>query len=458
MRFNKTLHWEEGLFLQQQHLQYLQHDLQNRIRASRSLEAPYSEGFIDLELDEEALDTNRINLKKVSAIFKSGLEISMPGNANVMSIDISSKLRDIKTAMMVYLAVPCFSDVNGNVCSDGNTSEKRIYVTDSTKVRDQNTGESETLVAVNRINVKLLTDLDDTSEYELLPLVRILPHSESIGSSVAKIDTDYIPPFWMNSESWPINPRLNELLILMRRRRDTLLSDMSSSSFMPEHMNGTVTHNMLQLMVLNKYIGIFSSTFEPEVSRIFDLFVSLKAFHGELSALYPMRDYSEIGNYEHYDCGKGFNELVLQIRSMLLSEGETTFIKLDFIPDGRMFKAKLDDASLIQAEEYYVALTSESDSTEVAKAVEEGDKIRLIPPTLIDKRVRGAKLVEVRYPPKYFPSLVNTVWFKIEREESTVVWNDIKSQQTIVFDWVHTMFPDLKINVYITLKHKKPGK
>ena len=58
MRFNKTLHWEEGLFLQQQHLQYLQHDLQNRIRASRSLEAPYSEGFIDLELDEEALDTN----------------------------------------------------------------------------------------------------------------------------------------------------------------------------------------------------------------------------------------------------------------------------------------------------------------------------------------------------------------------------------------------------------------
>ncbi len=458
MRFNKTLHWAEGLFLQQQHLQYLQQDYLDRIRASRNLDAPYSEGFIDLELDEEALDTNRISIKKVSAIFNSGLEISMPGNANVLSIDISSKLKDVKTAMMVYLAAPCFSEINGNVCSDGDTSEKRIYVTDSTKVRDQNTGESETLVAVNRINVKLLTDLDDTSEYELLPLVRILPHSESIGSSIAKIDTDFVPPFWMNSESWPIAPRLNELLILMRRRRDALLSNFSSSSFMPENMNGTVTHNMLQLMVLNKFIGIFSSTFMPGVSRIFDLFVSLKALHGELSALYPMRDISEIGNYEHYDCADGFNDLVIQIRSMLLSEGETSFIKLDFVLDGRMFKAKLDDASLIQAEEYYVALTSESDSTEIAKAAEEGDKIRLIPPTLIDKRVRGAKLIEVRYPPKYFPSLVNTVWFKIEREESTAIWNDIKNQQTIVFDWVQTMFPDLKINVYITLKPKKPGK
>ena len=458
MRFNKTLHWAEGLFLQQQHLQYFQHDLLDRIRNSRILGAPYSEGFIDLELDEEALDTNRIKIKRVSAIFKSGLEVSMPGNANIMSIDISSKLKDIKTAMMVYLAVPCFSDVNGNVCSDGDTSEKRIYVNDSLKVRDQNTGESETLVAVNNINVKLLTDLDDTSEYELLPLVRILPHSESIGSSTAKIDVDYVPPFWMNSESWPIVPRLNELLLLMRRRRDTLLSNFSSSSFMPEHLGGTTTHNMLQLMVLNKYIGEFSSTFVPGVSRIFDLFVSLKAFHGELSALYPMRDISEIGSYNHHDCGEIFNELLIHLRSMLLSEGETTFIKLDFIPEGRMFKAKLDDASLIQAEDYFVALTSEADSVEVAKAAEQGDKIRLIPPTLADKRVRGAKLVEVRYPPKYFPSLVNTVWFKIEREESVAIWNDIKSQQAIVFDWVQTMFPDLKINVYITLKPKMAGK
>ena len=154
MRFNKTLHWAEGLFLQQQHLQYMQQDYLDRIRTSRNLDAPYSEGFIDLELDEEALDTNRITIKRVSAIFKSGLEISMPGNANIKSIDISSKLRDVKTAMMVYLAAPCLSDVNGNVCSDGDTSEKRIYVTDSTKVRDMNTGESETLVAVNGINVK----------------------------------------------------------------------------------------------------------------------------------------------------------------------------------------------------------------------------------------------------------------------------------------------------------------
>ena len=92
---------------------------------------------------------------------------------------------------------------------------------------------------------------------------------------------------------------------------------------------------MLQLMVLNKYIGEISSTFVPGVSRIFDLFVSLKAFHGELSALYPMRDISEIGSYNHHDCGEIFNELLIHLRSMLLSEGETTFIKLDFIPEKR---------------------------------------------------------------------------------------------------------------------------
>ena len=63
MRFEKALHWSEGLFLQQHHFQYLQNFLLNRDRLTRDLLLAYPWGFIQVEVDSEALENLLVSVQ-----------------------------------------------------------------------------------------------------------------------------------------------------------------------------------------------------------------------------------------------------------------------------------------------------------------------------------------------------------------------------------------------------------
>ncbi len=452
MRFEKSLHWSEGLFLQQHHFQYFQRFLQNRDRQDRELVLSYPWGFIDYEVDTEALENLRVTVKKVTAIFPEGEEVSMPGNAVIPPLDLKDLLADAHDPFMVYLALPLHSENDSNLAE--TPGEKRMYLPEEVSCCDDYTGRSEITMVEDRLNVRITTSLQDNADLDLLPLMRLIPQSNGISEIKVEIDRNYIPPYLLVSSCSVCMNRFRELISLMERRRDKILNDLQVMGYTPDMFTGAVGHSIMQLSILNECIGRFVSIAEHCALTPYEMYLQLCSLAGRLSAFQPLRKWENISRYEHENFAPQFNELILWIRAMLLADGDTIFLRLDFTPDrdNRHLSVELTDDNLNRADEFYLAVHCQGNAREIVDAVEKGDNLRLTGLKMADRRIRGVKLTEMRYPPRYFPALPDTVWFLLDRgEASSPFWRMIREDHTVILDWARSVFPDLEASLFITL-------
>ncbi len=420
---------------------------------------PYPCGLIHMDIDTEALDNLRVVVKSVSAILPGGSEISMPGNAVIPPLDLAGKIQTMQESFMVYLALPFYSENSGNLCESESSAEKRMNIPEEEKIRDENTGGSEIAMVLSRLNVRLTTDMDDNTELDMLPILRLRVQTRDTAETTLEIDRNFVPPYAVMDASCPLFSRLLELNIQMKRRRDKLLTDLTALGYSPEMFSGCTGHSILQLAMLNRYIGRFSSLFNPGRSTPFEIYLELRSFLGELAALQPLRDLETVAEYNHFNFAPQYNELLMNIRALLLADGETGFVRLNFEADQekRYLQLHLEDKHIFQADEYYLAVQCEADAKTIVGAVEKGNNFRLVSPQFFDKRVRGVKLTEMRYPPRFFPALPNTVWFKLEREDSAEVWRDVCEKRIVVLDWSRTVFPNLEASLFIILSGEGGG-
>ena len=452
MRFEKPLHWSEGLFLQQHHFQYFQRFMQTRDRQTRELLMAYPWGFLQVETDDEALENLRVAVTSVAAVFPGGTEIAMPGNAAISPLDLKDLLSDVHEPFMVYLALPRRSDIDGNLAED--PCEKRMYLAEEISCRDDYTGKSEISMVGDRLNVRITTSLQENKDLDLLPLMRLIPQTSGISELKVETDHNFLPPFLLIDGCSSLMNRFRELVSLMKRRRDKILNDLQVMGYTPELFSGATGHSVMQLSILNESIGRYSSFADHGHVSPYFLYLDLCSLAGKLSALQPLRNWETISRYRHEDSAPQFDELFLWIRAMLLADGGAIFLRLDFEPDAekRHLALSLKDEHIAGVDEYYLAVHCNGNAREIVNAVETGDNFRMTAPSMSERRIRGLKLIETRYPPRYFPALPDTVWFKVEKEEGSAhIWRAICEERGIVLDWADSVFPELEASLFLTL-------
>lgn len=459
MRFESDIHWSEGLFLQPHHFQQLQRSVNLRIRNSRAFSLPYACGLIDLEIDSDALKNSRVVLKRFSAVMPNGKELSMPGNTVIRPLDISEELNSHNPDFMVYIALPVWSEFDANLAEDDERNKKQFTIVESS-VRDENSGDNEIPFVRRRFNARLTTSLQDNSDMELLPLMRLIPRYQDGSETMIEIDRSYIPPFMLLSNDCPLLSMAVELNIQLRNRRDKIMHDLAGGSFSSENLSGANLYKVLQLQTINGYESRLSSLLSCGRLTPFDLYLELKSLLGELAALQPMRDISTTGEYNHFDCYGQFYDLMTHIRSLILAEGLSSYIKIDFEPlEGVHGSAlQLKDEHLLAADDYYLALQCSGDIRRIIEAVENGDNFKLVNPASARLRVRGMKLNEMRYPPRFLPALPDTLYFKLDRAESRRIWSEICNERAMILDWADEIFPELKAFLFITVTSREGGK
>ncbi len=453
MRFEEDIHWADGLFLQPHHLQRFQRSMKLRLHAERSFYLPHTCGLIDFEIDSDALANYRVVVKHVSAVMPSGEEISMPGNSVIPPLDLSVELETHREEFTVYLALPLWSEHDANLSEDGDSRSKRQFSIHETQLRDENSGDNEISMARHRLNARLTTDFQDNSDLELLPVLRLRPLYREAAEATLELERDFIPPYLVISADCPLLSMAVELNIQLRNRRNKILHDLTESGYTPENLSGTGLHSILQLRTLNCYGDRLASLLSSGRLTPFGLYLELKSLLGELAALQPLRDFGDVEEYNHLDCGSQFRELLMHIRSLIMAEGVSSYIRLDFTESvgrpGRMLGLK--DEHLVIADEYYLALRCDGDPRRVVGAVESGDNFKLVNPSAASSRVRGVKLTEMRYPPRFLPALSNTIWFKLDRKESPRIWAEICNERGLLLDWAEELFPKLEAALYITV-------
>ncbi|MDO5532761.1 type VI secretion system baseplate subunit TssK [Sutterella sp.] len=454
MRFNEQLHWSDGLFLQPQHLQRLQRQTAEAIRAERSIAFPFPSGFLDLEIDEEALAARRVVVKRMSVVMPGGEELSMPGNTVLAPLTIdppgeagSEAAREVT----VWLTLPNWSSIEGNLSEDAD--DGRQYTVRDEMLRDENTGASEADVTFRRMNASLTTNPVQKGDVTALPLVRLTWVSRLASEPKLAVDEHFMPPFLVVTDDCPLVMLVNELLFEIRGRRDRIQSLLEESGFNAETLGGTKLHRMLELLALNRFEAKLGGELVAGRETPWQLYVELRTLLGELSALQPLSKCDDVPAYRHLDPMPAFSEILTRIRALLLIEGAAGYVKADFHASAAGFlEAELSGEALLKGDACYLAVkTSLNDSREAVRQIETGDKFRLIDPENRTSRVRGVKLTEMRYPPRYLPVLPHTVWFRLETESSEYIWNRITNSRSAAIDCAAGLFPDLEASLFITV-------
>jgi type VI secretion system ImpJ/VasE family protein len=457
MRFEELLHWNDGQFLQPHHFQYQQRIASEYVRLNRSLFLPYSYGLLDFELDLEALKGGRVAVKRFSAVMGDGLELSMPGNCILKPLDLSESLKGNPTGFTVYLAVSHWSEFEANLADEDMSQGKKRYLPQKKRVRDENSGDNEITLITRRINARLVTDKDDTKDMQLLPILKLEVLTRDINQGMVKADEKYIPPFMMLTADDPLFNMAAVLIPDIRRCRDKQQNTLTEVPSRDEDFSRTDAlddaRSLMLLRTLNYYHLRLTSLLVDGFITPFALYLELASFLSELMGINPQNGIREIRRYDHDDRLPVFTELFKEIRSFIRSEGGAGYIRLYFTPidGGDYLFAAIKTEDIANVNEMYLAIKTTAEGEETIRALEQGDTFKLINPGAKSLRVRGMKLVGLRYPPRFLPVLDGTLWFRLDLDESAKVWRDMCEEKGMLIDYARELFPGLETSLFITV-------
>ena len=447
MRFTEHVQWAEGLFLQPHHMQQMQTSLIVHARKMRQLAMPFDYGFADLDLDEEAFKARRIVIKRFSAVMPDGLELSMPGNCNVEPLELEADA-ERGSEIMIYLMVPMHSDVEPNLVD--KRGPKGRYLLRETRVNDENTADNEIPLMKRNYNAFLSTDEDKAPNCVRMPLCKVswVVINASL-PSLAPVK-EYMPPFIRVTGDCALLAHGTELLFQLKGCRNALTADFDKQGFDLKSAGTPELMKILQLQLLNKYIRRLDGMLVPDRIVPFQLYQELGSLLAELEAGNPQRPASSDLPYDHDDLLPVIDSLIMRIRAILLQGGLSTALAFPFGPgpkDG-LLKLSISDERILSADELYLALEFSGNMRSRIEDIENGDNFRLIDERSVSDRIRGLKLTEVRYPPQYLPNLTNTLWVKVQREQSSRMWQYISEERNMMIDFAVEIFPALKVTLY----------
>jgi type VI secretion system protein ImpJ len=449
------VHWHEGLFLQPHHLQFLQRHVHDCFVLERKLTQGYSYGLMEAKISSDELENMRVSFDRLRLIMPGGLVISVPENTHLPALDIKEAFAAARGPFTVSIGVPLWYPNRANTIEpDGgaDTRTKCIYQVAEVERLDENTGENPQTVLVRHINARLLLDGDDRSDMEVMPLLSIAPAvGEEIG--LPRQDTSFIPPCLALSGSPVLRDTIRDLVNQVEASRKELVVQITRGGFSIDAMRGVQFEQMNRLKTLNRFSARLPHLLQAPNISPFQMYLELRELLAELAALQPDRDPFETASYDHDNPAPAFNELSTKIRSMLKGAVAARFIRIPFTRDDaqKIMLAALTDESLSLPNEYYIGIKSREDPRVLAQLVEDGNRFKLMPESLVTRRVFGVKLSEERHPPMELPSQVGLNYFRLNRDESARMWERITQEKTIAIRWPEMETSDFEITLFMTV-------
>ena len=456
MTINGQVHWCEGLFLQPHHLQSMQRDVLERFTRHRRLSWYYPYGLIEARVSDDQLENMRVSFDRLRVIMPSGLEVNVGENATLGSLDIKEAFSSGGGALTVSLGVPVWSASQGNVVERGSSEDwrvKRMYRVEEVQRPDENTGENAQPILVRQINARLLLDTDDRSDLEVLPVLRIV-HAAGEEVGLPRRDPAFIPACLLISGSPVLAELVRDIANQVMASRNELVVQINRGGFSIDAMRGVQFEQMLRLRTLNHFSASLGSLIKaPGGVTPFEMYVELRELLAELAALHPDRDQAEIVEYDHDNPAISFNELSSRIRGLLKGAVAARFLKVPFTMDREqnILVATLDDEALSLPNEYFLAIKTKEDPSELAKLVLDRDKFKLMPQSLANQRIFGVQLARELYPPVELPAQVGLHYFRVVRAESVRMWDRIKQERSVAVRWPGIESSEYDVTLYMTV-------
>src|SRR5687767_9360685 len=280
------IHWHEGLFLQPHHLQRMQKGMRDLVSHSRRLTSPYPYGVIEARISRDALENMRVQFERLHAVMPSGLEIDFPGNTELPSVDIKQAFSKGAGSFRVSLGVPIWFAARGNTLKFGDgadTRAKLLYRVGEVECTDENTGENPRPVQVRMVNARLLLDSDDTSDLEVLPLMKI---ARAAGAQLGlpQSDAEFVPPCMVLAGSQVLAELVTGMVDQIQSSRKALARDILSGGFNAANLREAQFEQVMRLRTLNRFSASLPALLAAPIVTPFQIYVELRQLLGELVA------------------------------------------------------------------------------------------------------------------------------------------------------------------------------
>lgn len=440
------IHWHDGLFVLQHHLQLLQRSLNAKVATARNIGTAYPWGILGMDLDEESLKEGTIAIRSLRAVMPSGLLVDVPEAAGLEPVRLADALRAAPSGERVLLAVGNWSPTSANITEMATGAEDQSatmarWQAEAIDVRDENDGTDPEKILVRRINAKLVLESEAPAGIEALPLCRIM--SDQTGDRFAlRLDPAYVPPSLVCGASRDLMSLASELAGRLSTAREEHLAYLSRGGYDADRLMGQQVEWMLRTQAIASSLPrLADSTWMSNCSP-FEFYHQLRSLLGLLNPLRPTQDLFEVPEYDHADAMPGLAEISLRIRNLIFDSGLGSYLKESFVEvpsegDDNRMDVKLTDAHFVNGKRFYLAVDGEAhaDTSSLVDLVMDADAFKLLPSSRAGSRIRGMQLQEDRFPPLALPARSGRVYFSISPASNQAAWAAVREERSLSAVW-----------------------
>jgi len=447
------VHWHEGLFLQPHHLQLLQRGVGERFAGERRLSNPFAYGVIETALSADELANHRVSFDTLHAIMPSGIEVDVPGSADLPALSIKRAFDASTEPLTVYLAVPLYAQAAANVIDSSNESDwrvKRRFTVHEIESPDENTGENPQAVRIRRVNARLVLEGDDTTDLELLPVLRVV-HGVGEQAGMPRQDPEFIAPCFSVGGSAVLRQLGRDIANLVEANRKEMVAQNVQSGLRVENLRGDQLVQLLRLHTLSRASARLGQLVSVVGVTPFTLYLELRELLGELCALTPERDDFVVADYNHDNPQPCFRDVANRVRSLLQGQVVERFVKVDFKKEAEVFAAALNQEHFEAPSEYFLAIRTRKDPKALVALVENPDQFKLMPRSMEKTAVFGLPLAVEHAPPPMLPLQTGLHYFRLDVTERKRIWNAMKKEQSMAVVGPMAEMSDFEMALYMIL-------
>lgn len=448
---NGQVHWHEGLFLLPHHLQMMQRSLQQQVASDRRLGWPYPHGLLEAAVSTDALANMLVQFDRLRAVMPSGVMVNISENATLPPLDIQAPFKASGDALTILLAVPLWNSNRGNALEPASDDwqAKRLYRVREHEAADENTGQNAQKIFVRDVNARLITDADDQTDLEVLPILRI-EHRTDERTALPRLDPGFVPPCMVVS-AWPtLRDLARDISNHVEATRKDLVRQLQRDGVSLDNLRGKQFELIMRLMIANRYSARLPELLAAPGLTPFELYMELRGLISELAALQPARDPFACPDYDHREQATVFHDLQARIRELCQAGPDGSVQSVKLVRDDRRFAAELSEQHFATANEFFLGVRTREDPRTVTTLVEDKDKFKLMPFSLRGKKIYGVPLEREPNPPVQLPAETGLHYFRLLRDENPR-WDQVVQERKIVVEGRDVESSDFDLTLYMTV-------
>jgi type VI secretion system protein ImpJ len=425
--------WSEGMHLAQHHFQAQSSyfEASAAFALSRLFFKPY--GFIQLNLDEEAIREGTVSLLEARGVMPDGLAFDFP-QGDPLPAPLEAREGDDPGGgrVPIFLAIPSLKPGRSNCdveveAGSGLSSEHR-YRAEKVQVQDENTGLDKRDLLVASKNFRAVFSSEITEDLVTLPLAMI----QRGPSGHFEFVHDFIPPSLHLGASRRLPAMAAGLVEMLQSKAEVMaqrrkmvghdLADLSSEEVLSYWMSHAIHSGLAGLSHLKGLPRCHPENLFREMSRL----------AGTLSTFSTEFDPGDLPPYAHDDLTECFTILEKRVRQLLQVMVPEGFIA---VPLGRqaqnLLSASLDDKRVFRPSEWVIRVSSESGDSEVLRNVPALVKVCSAEDILrlVDDANPGLPLEHIPQPPSSIPRRLGSQYFRAV--QTGPCWQLIEARSSI---------------------------